>query len=55
MQNDQFEALRQERELERFRSLVSPEYWPLIDAMLVRVREEIRKYERDDSVPTKAA
>jgi hypothetical protein len=36
---------QEERELERLRAILSPDYWPRIYAMLDRVRKEIRDVE----------
>ncbi len=43
----QLKALEQEeRELDRLRAILSPDYWPRIYAMLDRVRKEIRDVEK---------
>ncbi len=40
---------REEQELERLRSLLSPEHWPRIYSLLARVRQEIKEAEKKDS------
>lgn len=46
MNDQELRALKEEeKQLERLRLLVEPEYWPRIYAMLRRVRDEIKKEE----------
>ncbi|MGE5109521.1 MAG: hypothetical protein ACM3JB_01605 [Acidobacteriaceae bacterium] len=43
---EQLQALEQEeRELERLRAILAPDYWPRVYAMLDRIRQEIRDVE----------
>ncbi len=39
---------REEQDLERLRSMVAPEYWPRIYAMLRRVREALKEAENEN-------
>lgn len=43
----QLKALEQEeRELEKLRAILTPDYWPRVYAMLYRIRKEIRDVEK---------
>ncbi len=43
----QLKALEQEeRELEKLRAILTPDYWPRVYAMLDRIRKEIRDVEK---------
>lgn len=43
----QLKALvEEERDLERLRAILAPDYWPRVYAMLDRVRKEIRDVEK---------
>jgi hypothetical protein len=52
--DDELEGLRKEEQaLEKMRSMVAPEHWPRIYAMLKRIRERMRLIEKANADSSK--